>query len=181
MKYIKDILEIIKTYNLFFLAIIVFLFQIISFFLKPYSINIYNPATFMTIYVFINTPYSIYQLIMGGIISTFISYFIYKLLFNLDPKMNNTLINIMTFIIVLVSSVIFKCVSVPAIAYTLAAPISIPINTFSYLSSYILSTIIIFIVCSITLYFFKNTIQNLFKYDLFNLKQLEKNLINYSI
>ena len=55
MKYIKDILEIIKSYNLFFLAIIVLLFQIISFFLKPYSIDIVNPASFLTIYVFINT------------------------------------------------------------------------------------------------------------------------------
>ena len=46
---------------------------------------------------------------------------------------------------------------------------------------YIISTIIILILCSSVLFILKNILKDPFKIDLFNLKQLEKNVTNFSL
>jgi len=176
MTYIQNILSTIKTHNLLFLAITVFIFQLIAVFLKPYSINIYGPSAFLTIYSFLNTSFSIYQLIIGGILATSMSYFLYKAFIMISPKQNATLLNVVTFVTILTTMILFNCVSMPAVAYTLMSHVSIPQNTFSYLSSYIVSTIVILILCTLLLFIAKNTNNYIFQKDISNLQQLEKNM-----
>jgi hypothetical protein len=138
--YIQNINNTFQTNHVFFFAIVIFLLQLTSIFFKPYSINIDGPSSIMTAYVFINTPLSIYQLIMSCLLSTSISYFIYKLYIG---KLNNILYNILTFISVLTTMILLNCLSMPALAYSLLSYVNIPKNKFNYLSSYIISTVII--------------------------------------
>jgi hypothetical protein len=178
MTIIKGILDNIKINNLLFLAIIVVLFQIISILFKPYSINLYQPASLMSIYVFINTPYSMYQLIMGGLVATICSFIIYKIFILITPKINRFIFNLITFLVVVISMTLLNCVSLPAIAYTLMADKSISENQVNFLCSYIISTIIIIILCSSVLFIVKNTNQIIFKSSVSNLHQLENNFKN---
>lgn len=177
--YIENIINTFQTHNIFFFAIIVFLFQLISIFFKPYSIDIYGPASVMTIYAFINTPLSIYELIMSGIVATSVSYFIYILLTSLSKKLNVLLLNILTFISVLTTMVLLNCLSMSAIAYTLMSFVRIPQNKFNYLSSYIISTIIILLLCILLLFITKNINKHIIKSKNVNtttLQQLEQNI-----
>ena len=72
---------IIKTFynnNLFLFAVAVVLFQIIDLRVKnKYDIIVYQVATFTTLYSFINLQLSAYKMIMGGLVSTFVSYALY--------------------------------------------------------------------------------------------------------
>ena len=176
MKYFQNILTTIKNHNLIFFTIIIFLLQIISNLLKPYSINLYGPAHILSLYGFINSPLSIYQLIMAGIVSTSVSYVIYKIFTKITPQINIPLLNVVTVLFVLTGMTIFNCVSMAALAYTLMSYVSIPQNTISYLYSYILATIIIVILCSGVLFIIKNIDKNFIDSDLSNLQQLEKNM-----
>jgi hypothetical protein len=167
-----------KTYHLLFFATIVFLFQIISNLFKTDAINLYGPASIMTIYAFINSPLTVYQMIMGGIVSTFVSYFIYKIFITISAKINVLLFNLVTFISVLSFMVLFNCVSMAALAYTLMAHVSIQNNKFNYLSSYIISTIVILILCVVLLFINKTFNKYIIKTknDSTYLQQLEQNL-----
>ena len=178
MTIIQGLMNNFKTYHLLFFATVVFLFQIISNFFKPESINLYGPASIMTMYSFINSSLSVYQMIMGGIVSTFVSYFIYKIFITISVKINVLLFNLVTFISVLLFMVLFNCVSMAALAYTLMAHVSIKNNKVNYLSSYIISTIVILILC-VVLLFINKTINKYIiktKNDSTYLQQLEKNL-----
>jgi len=178
MTIIQGLMDNFKTYHLLFFTTIVFLFQIISNLFKPYFITLYGPASIMTIYAFINSPLSVYQMIMGGIVSTFVSYFIYKIFITISEKINVLLFNLVTFISVLTFMALFNCVSMAAIAHTLMANVSIKNNKINYLSSYIISTIIILILC-VVLLFINKTINKYIikpKNDITYLQQLKKNL-----
>lgn len=175
MNYFQNVLTTIKTHNLIFFTIIIFLFQFISTLFIPYSINMYGPASIMTIYSFINSPLSVYELIMAGIVSTSVSYVIYKIFTRVAPKINIPLLNVVTVLFVLTGMAIFNCVSMAALAYTLMSYISIPQNTLNYLFSYILSTIVILILSSIVFLFIKK-IDKKFISNISDLQQFEKNM-----
>jgi len=176
MKYFQNILNTIKSHNLIFFTIVIFLLQIVSNLLKPYSINLYGPASILSLYAFVNSPLSIYQLIMAGIVSTSVSYVIYKIFTKITPQINIPLLNVLTVLFVLTGMTIFNCVSMAALAYTLMSYIAIPQNVFSYLCSYILATIIILILCSGVFFIIKSIDKSIINSDMFNLQQLEKNM-----
>ena len=112
-------------------------------FLKNYSISIYQVAVVMATYSFINLQMSIYNLLMGGIISTCISFIVYKLFVDYSKKINTLSLNLVTFLSVIVFMTIFDCVSMPAVAYTLMSQVKIPINPVGYLSDYIVASLFI--------------------------------------
>lgn len=178
--YIQNISNTFQTHNVFFFVTIVFFFQLVSTFLKPYSIDIYGTSSIMSIYTFINTPLSIYELIMGGIVATSVSYFVYILLTSLTKKINILVLHILTFTSVLITMVLLNCLSMTAIAYTLMSSECISQNKFNYLSSYIISTIIILLLCILLLFTIKtfNTYIMKMNVNYYNYKQLEKNISN---
>lgn len=175
MSYFKNFFDTIKNYNLLFFTIIMIPFQLISISLSPYSIRIYDPATIMALYCFINLPITIYELIMSGIISTIVSYVIYKILIQISPKINVLLFNILTIFFVLTIMSIFNCIFMPALAYTLLSYVNIKQDTFDYLSSYIVATIIIVILCLMGFFIIKNIDKTIVS-NISNLEQFENNI-----
>jgi hypothetical protein len=113
---------------------------------------------------------------MAGIVSTSVSYVIYKIFTKITPQINIPLLNVLTVLFVLTGMTIFNCVSMAALAYTLMSYIAIPQNVFSYLCSYILATIIILILCSGVFFIIKSIDKSIINSDMFNLQQLEKNM-----
>ena len=71
---------------------------------------------------------------------------------------------------------LLNCFSLPALSYTLMSDKSISENQFSFLCSYIISTIIIIILCISVLFIAKKTNQIICKSNISNLQQLENNL-----
>jgi hypothetical protein len=179
-KYIKNTIEIVKKENILFFTIIVLSLQIISTFLKPYNIDIYQVTSIVTIYNFINLQTTIYNILMSSVISTFISYFIYKWLLSISKKINILLLNVITFISVTTCMLFLNCFSITSLAYISESYISIPTDGINYISSFIISKIIIILLCILLLFtiktFNKYIIKNNVNYS--NYKQLEKNISN---
>ena len=146
-KYTNDIDSSFISHNLYFFIISVIIFQIIDkYIFKYFPIKIYQVATFMSLYSFINSPLSCYSLLLGGIIATFLSYYIYKLFIYFHLQKKIILLNIITFVSVLITMLLFNCIAMPALAYTLMSYKSIPNSSFNYLSSFIIASIIIIII-----------------------------------
>lgn len=82
--------------------IIIVCIQLIDSFLKKYSISIYQVAVVMATYSFINLQMSIYNLLMCGIVSTSISFIVYKLFLDYSKEINTLSLNLVTFLSVIV-------------------------------------------------------------------------------
>lgn len=179
-KYIKNTIEIVKKNNILFFIIIVLVLQLVSIFFKQFNINIYQETSIVTIYSFINLNSTIYDILMGGFISTFISYFLYKWLSSMSKKINILLFNIITFILVIICMFLFNCFSITALAYISESHTSIPKDGVNYISSFIISKIIIILLCILLLFTIKtfNTYIMKKNIDYSNYKQLEKNISN---
>jgi len=180
-EYLSAILSSFVNNNIIFVVIALILLQIIGFYInKIVPINIYQVATVMSIYAFINLPFTAYQMMMGGIVATFISYYIYNLFKYLNMTNRIVLLNITTIISVISIMVILNCVSMSGLAYTLMSYVSIPKSKTNYLSSYIVGSLVIVILCAL--------LQNIFKLLNINIlqktnnsSQLQKNLSDWSI
>jgi len=175
----ETFLSVIKKNHLFFFTIVLIIFQIIAIIIKPYSIQIYSPVTIMTLYSFINHSISIYQLILSSIISTVIPFIICNL-FKVSLKLNAVILHTILIFFVLTTMTIFKCIFIPALAYSLTAYKMLPQQTNTFLYSYIVATIIIIIICPMFFYIFKQLAKTMSAKELFdrvsNLEQLEKNI-----
>jgi len=184
---IEDYLNAIKTsfvsHNLYFFITAVIIFQIIDLLLSKYfPIKIYQVATFMSLFSFINSPFSAYELMMGGIVASFVSLFIYKLFVFLRKEKKIFLLNIFTFIAVLSSMVLFNCVAMPALAYTLMSYKSIPTTPFNYIYSFIVASIIIIIISFLLiriLTYVNSNILNIPQYNI-HFNQIKENISNWS-
>lgn len=183
--YLQKILGDFKEKHMFFFVIIIVCIQLIDSFLKNYSINIYQVAVVMATYSFINLQMSIYNLLMGGIVSTSISFIVYKLFLDYSKKINTLSLNLVTFLSVIVFMTIFDCVSMPAVAYTLMSQVKIPINPVGYLSDYIVASLFIIFLSFVLLTLMKTikkNVKNLNKFKILNsivsndYKQLEQNI-----
>ena len=135
-----------KRQHMLLFTIVVILLQIINIYLKKYSIDIYQVAVVMAAYSFVNLPMTIYDIMMGGIISAAVSFGVYKLFVKFSKNINVLLLNITTFLAVLFFMIIFNCITMPALAYTLMSQVKIPSNPTGYLFSYIIASIIIIIL-----------------------------------
>ena len=158
--YLQKILGDFKKQHVIFFAIVIICIQLIDTFLKKKSVNVYQVAVVMATYSFINLNMSIYNLLMGGIVSTSVSFIIYKLFVNFSKNINTLALNLVTFLSVIFFMTIFDCVSMPAVAYTLMSPVKIPSSPFSYLSSYIVASFLI-ILLSILLLTVIKSIKNI--------------------
>lgn len=151
--YLNAVLDTFYENNLGLFIIAIVIFQLIDLVIgNKYDINIYQVATFLSLYSFINLQMSVYTLIMGGIVATLISYIIYIQLTFVFKKTSIIFLNVVTFISVITVMILLNCLSIPAIAYTLMSYKSIPLSNINYLLSYILGTVIIYFLCLI-LYF----------------------------
>lgn len=151
--YINSILQTFYYNNLALFAIAVVLFQVIDLRIKNnYDILVYQVATFTTLYSFINLQLPAYKMFMGGLVATFVSYVIYNQMVEVFKNTNIILLNIITFISVLIIMTMLNCVSLPAVAYTLMSYKNIPTSKTNYLTSYIVGTVVIYFLC-LVLYF----------------------------
>ena len=180
-EYLSAILSSFVNNNIIFVVVALILLQIIGFYInKIVPINIYQVATVMSIYSFINLPLTAYKLIMGGIVATFISYYVYNLFKYLNISNYILLLNITTIISVITIMVLLNCVSMSGLAYTLMSYVRIPKSKINYLSSYIVGSIVIVILCV-----FLQKLFNLFNIDILqkknNSSQLQKNLSDWNI
>jgi hypothetical protein len=119
-----------------------------------YQVVVYQVATFMALYGFIQSKQSIYQLIMGGIVATLISYSVFKFFKYQKLLLYISILNILTFFLIITVMVLLNCICMPALAYTLMSYVSIPKSPFSYLTSFIVGSIIIIILSYILLIIF---------------------------
>ena len=180
--YANAIQDTFKSKNLIFFIFCVIFFQVIDLQIsKNYNIQIYQVATFTSLYSFINLSMSAYELILGGIISTFVSFIIFKAFVYYNINKSIIALNLVTFTSVLTTMIIFNCVSMPAVAYTLMSYVSIPKSAKSYLSSYIVGCIVILILTFVLLQVFKFINSNILNNNNTNYAQLEKNLSNWKI
>jgi len=181
-EYSNAVTQSFITNNIIFVIISLICLQIIGYWInKEFPINIYQVATVMSIFAFINLPFTAYTMIMGGIVATVISYLIYVLFQTFNMTSNILILNIFTLIGVITVMVILNCISLTAVAYTIMSYVSIPKSKVNYLLSYIVGTFIIVILCAILNRIFKTlNIKLLNKLD-GNLSQLDKNLSDWSI
>lgn len=181
--YINEIKNTFVSHHLYFFIVAIIIFQILDrYVVNHYPIKIYQVATFLSFYLFVNTPYSSYTLIMGGIIASFLSYYIYKIFvyFNMSKKI--FILNIVTFTSILSCMIICNCVAMPALAYTLMSYKTIPSSPTSYLYSFIIATIFIIIISFLLvniLSFINTNILNIEQYNV-NFKQIKENLSNWN-
>jgi hypothetical protein len=181
-EYFKAVLESFITNNIIFVVISLIFLQIIGYWINKFiPINIYQVATVMSIFAFINLPFTAYTMIMGGIVATIVSYLIYNLFQAFKITNRILVLNIVTLICVITAMVILNCISLTAVAYTIMSYVSIPKSKINYLFSYIVGTIIIVILCAILNIIFKKlNIPILNKLDN-NLSQLDTNLADWKI
>ena len=93
---------------------------------------------------------------------------------------NIILLNIVTFISVLIIMTILNCVSLPAVAYTLMSYKNIPTSKINYLTSYIIGTFVIYFL-GLVLYFAGTFIHSHFIPGDHPYTNLESNLSNWRI
>ena len=180
-EYLSAILSSFVNNNIIFVVIALILLQIIGYYInKIVPINIYQVATVMSIYAFINLPFTAYQMMMGGIVATFISYYVYDLFKYLNITNRIVLLNITTIISVISIMVLLNCVSMSGLAYTLMSYVSIPKSKTNYLSSYIVGSIVIVILCALLQKIFNILNINILQ-KTNNSSQLQKNLSDWSI
>jgi hypothetical protein len=180
-EYLSAILSSFVNNNIIFVVIALILLQVIGFYInKIVPINIYQVATVMSIYAFINLPFTAYQMMMGGIVATFISYYVYNLFKYLNITNRIVLLNITTIISVISIMVLLNCVSMSGLAYTLMSYVSIPKSKINYLSSYIVGSIVIVILCALLQKIFNILNINILQ-KTNNSSQLQKNLSDWSI
>jgi hypothetical protein len=179
--YIDAILNTFYYNNLALFAIAVILFQVIDLRIKnSYDILVYQVATFTTLYSFINLQLPAYKMFMGGLVATFVSYFIYNQMVEVFKNTNIILLNIVTFISVLIIMTVLNCVSLPAVAYTLMSYKNIPTSKTNYLTSYIVGTVVIYFL-GLLLYFAGTYVHSHFIPGNHPYTNLESNLSNWRI
>ena len=185
---LENYLNAIKTdfgsHNLYFFTIAAILFQFINYYISKYfPIKIYQVASFITLFYFINKPFSAYILVMGGIVASFVSLYVYKIFVYLNKQKRVFLLNIITFITVLSFMILFNCISIPAVAYTLMSYQYIPSEPFTYLYSYIVATIIIIIISYILLIVLSYVNINILHIEQYNenFNQVKENISNWNI
>lgn len=182
-KYVNDIKTSFVSHNLYFFIVAVIIFQMIDFYIvKHFPLKVYQVATFMSLYLFITMPFSAYDLLMSGILASFISYYVYKVFVYLKSQKRIYLLNIVTFISVLLGMIVGNCVSMPALAYTLMTYKSIPASAFSYLYSYIGGSVIIILISFIILHvlYKVNDAFNIGQYNQ-HFNQVKSNLSNWKV
>jgi hypothetical protein len=184
VNYLNSIKLTIVSHNLYFFIIAIILLQIINNYISIFfPIKIYQVATFLSLFNFINNPFPVYELIIGGIIASFVSIFVYKIFVYLNKQKKTFFLNLITFITVLSFMVLFNCVSMPALAYTLISYKTIPTAPVSYIFSYIVGTIFILIICYILIIVF-TFINSKFlhnrKYNL-HFNQVKENISNWNV
>jgi len=187
MSSIENYINVIKnsfvSHHLYFFIIAVIIFQILDLYVsKYYPIKIYQVATFMSLFSFINSPFSSYELIMGGIVASFVSFFIYKIFVYYNSQRKVFILNIITFIGVLISMIMCNCVAMPALAYTLMSYKTIPNAPITYLYSFIIAGFFIIIISFLlvnVLSFINMNIINIGDYNV-NFQQVKENLSNWN-
>ena len=152
MSYLTNYLLVIedtfKSKNIIFFIISVIIFQIIDLYIfKLYKVQIYQIATFLSLYIFINYPLTVYKLLFSAVLATVVSYYIYQIFVYFNKTKNIITLNTLTFIITINFMILFDCFCIPALAYTMVANILIPKSKFAYLTSYIAGCIVIVIIC----------------------------------
>lgn len=181
MDYLLNFENFFEDKRIFFFTIIILIYLFISILIKKkLNIDIYSIPSLLAIYCFINFPFTTYQLIIGSILATLISFFIYKVSEKIFKNLNMPIINILNVLITLPLLLFFNCFSMPSLSYTLLSFITIKNSEFNYLTSYIMSCIIIFIICYLVLEIIKIVDKDIFKSNIFYLHftQLEKNITN---
>ena len=150
VNYLNTIKLTIVSHNLYFFTIAIILFQLINNYISKYfPIKIYQVATFLALFNFINTPFSVYELIFGGIIASFVTILVYNIFVYFNKQKKIFFLNLITFMTVLSFMVLFNCVSMSALSYTLVSYKSISSEPNSYIFSYIVASLIIIFIYEI--------------------------------
>jgi H+/Cl- antiporter ClcA len=182
--YITEIKNTFVSHHIFFFLIAALVFQFVDFYVEKYfPIKIYQVATIMSLYSFITTSYSSYDLIVGSIVATFISYFIYNIFVYYKIQKRIYLFNIVTLITVLACMIVGNCLSLPSLAYTLMSYKSIPANKINYLTSLIVASVIIVIISFILLNLISIVNTNILHKEQYNahFSQVKENIFNWKI
>jgi len=176
--YFDKIINLFKEEHTIFFIIIVFSLLILDYlFFSKLNIKVFSPLSIISAYCFINLKNSVYKIITGSIISTFMSFLIYEILITKFSKINIVMFYLITFISVITGMILLNCMFVPALAYSLSSYEIISKSTFSHLTSLITSNIIIVILCSLLLNIIKYFNNNSHNINIFY-QQLITNLSN---
>lgn len=159
--YFDKIINLFKEEHIIFFIIIVVSLLILDYFIfSKLNIKLFTPLSIISAYCFINLKNSVYKIITGCILSTFMSFLIYEIFLTNFNKINIAIFNLVIFTSVITGMILLNCLFIPALAYSLSSYEMITKSSFSYLTSLITSNIIIVILCSLLL--------NIIKY--FNIK-----------
>ena len=178
--YSQTILNGLQKEHVVFLVVVITIIHIISSFLIKYDINIYQGPIVVATYLFINSSLPIYNLFMGGFVSTVSSYSLYKLFSYYSKNFDVFYFSIINIFFVMFFMSIFNCIDISSLAYSLSAPITIPKSTFQYLSSYLVACVFILLICVLLLSLVKIVNKHFNKKTLIgdNYSQLEQNIKN---
>lgn len=138
--HLQSINNVFKKEHLIFFILLVLILQFLEYFLNPYNIKMYTVLSIMIAYSFINSDTSVYKIIMSGIISTFGSFIVYKILTSIFKKIDVHIANLITFSVDITLMVLLNCVFPPAISYSVLAFEEIPKTPFIFLTSFLLSS-----------------------------------------
>jgi len=176
--YFDTIINLFKQQHIIFFIIIVISLQLLDYlFFIRLNVRLFSPASIISVYCFINLQNSVYQVIMGSIVGTFIPYLVYEFFITTFKKIIIVPFNLVTFISAITCMILLNCVFIPALAYSLLSYEIIPKSTFLYLSSLISSSIVIVILCNLLLNIIKKINKNSPGIITFY-QQLETNLSN---
>jgi hypothetical protein len=142
-EYIFTYLEKTINNHLIFFSLIVIFIYFLSNYLIPYNIHIYQLCLFPELYNYLNGNVTTSQVIFSSIISTFVGFFIYKLLYKYLP--NVIILGIISFFTLLIM-IVTNTLSIASLSYALGAPTLIPMYGNGYIYSYIVSSLIIVII-----------------------------------
>jgi hypothetical protein len=135
--------ENLHHFVLFMFIIWVLLFlSTFKFFFKDFNIDFYNYPALGSIYSYINTNLTIYDLLISGIVSSTLSYITYITLYN---YLSNKFLIIIIPIISLIGMYYTNTFNSGAFIYSCLAIEYIPIYKYGYLYSYFLCCIVIII------------------------------------
>jgi len=147
--------KIINNHLVFF-AFTVVLIHIISVYLTPYSVDIYQLCLFSSTYSYINGAITNYQLLAGAMISTFVGYGATVLF---SKYLSNTfIVAIICFLSILLMT-ITNTLSISTLSYALGAPNLVSRLKRGYIVSFVLALIIIIVVYHLYAQLFNSVIQ----------------------
>lgn len=147
--------KIINNHLIFF-SFTVIVIHIISVYLIPYSVDIYQLCLFSSTYSYINGTITGYQLLTGAMISTFVGYGITVLF---SKYLSNTFIVTIICFVTLLIMTITNTLSISTLSYALGAPKLVDKLKKGYIVSFIIALLIIMVVFYFYTLLFNGVIQ----------------------